>query len=801
MVKLRGISKGGNTAFSKFRRLAQAEANKFEVITGGWEYRAREDITTLEPNIMIKGSQNVLTDVSGWVAARKGYTLDGQQNTGAYPVLGAYDWQTHYGPIQHLRSWNTTLDVRYVNPTGAVSWVPIFTGLKSPRTNFTDFWNNTNQQDYLLWVDGSAQVYEWSGGIQALQAVSNASGIIATLNGQPTVGGINYKVGDTINITGNSGSGAQATILKVLANGISTYSLDSGGTGYTVNDVITVGNYQTGQSLGATIHVDSVDGSGVILTSHLVTPGTFYGVSHNWPVTGGTGHNALINITAIASGIVGTTDGSAALALSNGGSGYSTGAGAATTGGSGSGLTVNITATATNSISIQGTTPAVELGFYNDTSNHQLVINGNVFNYTNLTGMVFSGITPDPTTFSFVAGTALAQVPIIKINSSFVAGPGALFNNDLIGNLQNRICLGCLTNNIVFFSATNDYTTYTTHTPMVVGDGVQVILDSPPTGFVTQEDTLYVSAGNTQWYQVTFTVSADLTKEQLTITPINTSGLQAAQSQAFITKVKNTVGFLSFEPIFNTLGRVPNIFADQTPQFTDISNPIVNDMTTYNFTDGASKFNTNYIYLSVPKQSIVRIYNMTDPKRQYWEAPQTMPISRFSVIDGAIYGHSYLVNETYKLFTGGSDNGNQISANATLAYFSNEMRATLKNFNEFYTEGYISSKTILAQSLMFNLNGSPNTYLIKGTDTSIVESSTNDNSFGKYSFGKQPFGGDLNQQSSIPPKFRVIKTFPRVPYFEYSVIYSSQGLNQDWRLLAQGPAWQPSSEQAIAIRQ
>ncbi len=792
--------KGGNQTFYKFRRIGQAEANQFALTSSGWEYRNREDITTLPPNIMIAGSQNVLTDVRGWVASRKGYKLDGQAHTGSYPILGSYDWQTHFGPIRHLRSWNTTMDVRYVDPTGAVSWIPLYTNLQAAKTNFTDFWNNTNKQDYLLWVDGSAQIYEWSGGIAALNTVSNASGLIAVLAGTPTVGGTGYTVGDTITITGNSGSGATATVLAITNGGVLTYSLDNAGTSYTAGDTITLAN-GSNTSVGATIYIDTVNGGGAITNSHLLTAGANYIVSGGYTVTGGTGTGAVVRVLTLGNGIVGSTDGSVSLALNLNGSGYSTGTGASTSGGTGTGLTVNITTTATNAITIQGTTPAVELGFYNDSATRGLTINGHLFTYTHTTGMTFSGINVDPTTFSLTSGMAVVQTPTIKINSTFTAGPGSIYGNDLIGNLGNRICLGSLTNNIIFFSKTNDYTDYTTHIPMVVGDGVQVITDSPPTGFVTQETTVYISAGSTQWYQVTFQTSSDLTKETLSVTPVNTSGLQAAQSQAFITKVKNTIGFLSFEPIFNTLGRVPNIFADQAPQFTDLSNPIINDMTSYNFTDGSAKFNTNYIYLAVPKQSIVRIYNMTNPKVQYWEAPQTMPISRFSVIDGQIYGHSYLVNETYELFTGTSDNGNQIPSTATFAYNSSEMRATLKNFNMFYTEGYISSNTVLTQSIIFNLNGSPNSYLIRGTDTSIVEGSINDNSFGKFSFGKQPFGGDLNQQSSIPPKFRVIKTFPRTPYYEYSVSYSTQAVGADWRLLSQGPAWQPSTEQNVAIRQ
>ncbi len=39
-------------------------------------YRNREDKTKLAPGILIEGSQNVLTDVTGRVGITKGYTLD-----------------------------------------------------------------------------------------------------------------------------------------------------------------------------------------------------------------------------------------------------------------------------------------------------------------------------------------------------------------------------------------------------------------------------------------------------------------------------------------------------------------------------------------------------------------------------------------------------------------------------------------------------------------------------------------------------------------------------------------------------
>lgn len=80
------------------------------------------------------------------------------------------------------------------------------------------------------------------------------------------------------------------------STGIGTMSLGSGGTNYTAEDVITV--VQNGGSSG-TVTVNTVDGSGVILTVTLLTAGSGYVVANGLAVTGGTGSGATINILAL----------------------------------------------------------------------------------------------------------------------------------------------------------------------------------------------------------------------------------------------------------------------------------------------------------------------------------------------------------------------------------------------------------------------------------------------------------------------------------------------------------------------
>ena len=77
---------------------------------------------------------------------------------------------------------------------------------------------------------------------------------------------------------------------------IGTISLGSGGTGYIAGDVITI--IQSGGSLG-TVTINTVNGSGIILTATLLDGGSGYTVANNLAVTGGTGNSATINILTI----------------------------------------------------------------------------------------------------------------------------------------------------------------------------------------------------------------------------------------------------------------------------------------------------------------------------------------------------------------------------------------------------------------------------------------------------------------------------------------------------------------------
>lgn len=623
----------GNPGYSQNRRIGSARAKEITVIsdfTSG--YRNREDFTLLNAKTLIPPSVNVLTNVSGRVGNRKGYTVDGATSNNNLPILSSFDWPMHVNGItQHLRAGflssagnDGKLQFRYINSSGNVIWTDLMTGLTSVRFNFADYWNSTNIQAYLLFVNGTANIYEWSGGMGTIASVT------------------------------------------------------------------------------------------------------------------------------------------------------------------------------TNTIILNGTEEPGQLGFY--TASGGLTINGNNYSYSGTTTTGFTGVSPSP--IAEPVNSLVFQQVKTTPNSDCTDLPDQ--NNDLIAVLKNQMYIGCLTSSNVYVSKVNNaYDFSYTVAGRLVGEGALLTLDGATVAFAPQEDQMYISAGKDQWYLTVFTLSADLGSETLAINPLKTVSLQAAQSQGGVTKIQNDILFLSNEPIVDTLGRVNNVVL--TPQITDISFPIVNDMNGYDFTDAHLLYLKQFVYLTIPKEGILRIYNLTNPKNPYWEAPQTIPVGCLSVIDGKLYGHSYATSESYELFNGYADRatspstGNPYFANAVFAFQDEGIKNGSKSYNKFQVQGYITPNTTLTveNSFLMPSNGTTvNQTLIINGNAPYVLSQTNDNSLGKFSLGSSSLGGDqvFVGQNALPPYFANIKTMPRSPYFYYSPAFSSYGVNQVWQLLGYGNNATPTSE-------
>ena len=466
------------------------------------------------------------------------------------------------------------------------------------------------------------------------------------------------------------------------------------------------------------------------------------------------------------------------------------------------GISVASTATATT-LTKTGTTSWKQAGFYNNGTDHatrSVTINGHNYTYTGgETTTTLTGVSGDAT--ADIAADPIVHQTVIT-NSSFTALYLDTF--DLISVFAGHCFVGSLYNQFVYGSKVNNFKDYSTDSINKEGYGTSLFLDAPPVSMNKLENALTISAGKNQWYTTTLTqgiwtdninpsAPVEYKTDIWTTERLKTTANQAAQSQAMVSAMKNDLIFISSEPTLDRLGRVENIQGALSA--TNISDPIKLDFDSYDFTDASIFYNKYFIYLAVPKSGLVLIYNIV---KSYWEAPQTIPISRFYTVSGVLYGHSYYTNESYQLFTGRADRvdpstnplGSPIDAKVVFSYQNYGSPFSLKNFNKYYIEGYISSNTTLTLGITYDIDGCATnaSYTTVGSDKQIVCIPSDSSSLGKSSLGKNPLGGNLNTAASLPPKFRVVKTFTRTDFFEVQFSFESSQTNSNWEILRFGPA-------------
>lgn len=452
-----------------------------------------------------------------------------------------------------------------------------------------------------------------------------------------------------------------------------------------------------------------------------------------------------------------------------------------------------------NTLTKTGSATWAQDGFYVLKAGRSVVINGTTYTYTGgETTTTLTGVSGDPS--GEAVGSVIAQSTITTANSGLSHSkavdtrPPAAFTNDLICTLTNSVYVASLTDSRVFKSIVNSCYDFSKAAARLTGEGETFTLDSNVVALIPQEENLYISCGHDLWYEtkLTLTMTDSNSREDISVKLLKTTGGQGAQSQALVSKMKNNVIFVSNEPNLDELGRIENILG--TPQSRNLSDPIKLDFNAYDFTGGQVFYHKYFIYIAVPVEGIVRMYNLIT---QSWEAPQTIPVSRFYTVNGALYGHSYNSFESYKLFDGYNDNGNPIKAVAAFPYVSvmGGNPNMKKNFNKLYTEGYISPNTTLDITINYDFGGYSNTQsrTISGTEQNVVYNKITDGSIGHNPLGAEPLGSILNLGSTVDiPKFRKITQLLRQNCYEYQIVYSTNEVDYRWELLRFGPAIAPA---------
>ena len=477
----------------------------------------------------------------------------------------------------------------------------------------------------------------------------------------------------------------------------------------------------------------------------------------------------------------------------------------------GAGSSFTITAQG-QSITKTGTTTFAQNRFY--TTRNKTVVNvrtGTEYTYTGGAGT--TTIYNITSVTGLIAGDILVQKVV-----TYSDKPTASRTNHFIHNFENQVIIGSEDDNLVYGSKNNDLDDFTFSSPRAAGEGFLLTLDNPTRALTALGSQLLIGAGKSVIFKVVFeqlAVGTDVV-ETAKIKRLDVGVNQGFLNQESIVPVGNTIFFLTNEVALRTI-EDPDNLTGINPK--TMSNPIKPDFDAEDWTSAFGMWSKNTLYYSAPRGSRLYMLNFIEDSNgklfRFWNPPQVLPVQALTHIEiedvEQLYGHSNGVPETYLLFDGGSDGQYAsmqteeklpIECRAIFAYNNYKKKAELKNFDEYFVVGDITSATTAVDLILrYDFDGVTQeiTKTINGSDEEILEGQVGINSLAQQSLAVNPLGGLLYPPADAR-RFRVDFEIAREDFFELSTEFYTNDVDKYWAILSHGANVELSKRRPINIK-
>jgi len=410
-------------------------------------------------------------------------------------------------------------------------------------------------------------------------------------------------------------------------------------------------------------------------------------------------------------------------------------------------------------------------------ANRSVRIGGIDYTYTGgeNTGTL-TGITRSPVDDGVIAGDTVIQ-SVMEFAPAALSGS----KNDFLEVFYGHVIVGSYTSRRAYLSKNTDFSDFTFTTPLrKPGEGFLMTFDSTPNAFVPDENELYISAGDDDWYQVLMELNADQQGETVIVRKLKTAPGQAAVGPGAIARMKNYIAYVSVAKAVDSIGAVENITNVQSKTLSD---DIRDDFLSYDLTNVHTLYFRESMFVAIPKHGLVLEYDL---RYGYWQPPYNIPVSRLAIIDDELCGHSSVGNETYYIQRGFSDLSVPISWVAAFGYENFGTRFMSKNFSETAHEAYMSRSTVVKKTINYEYKGALESreFLIKADEedaTVFVPSTTG--SIGTDPLGESPLGGN---PIDFLVKKREVNLTNFLDFFERQIVFSGDELDSRFELLAYG---------------
>ena len=184
--------------------LSSAKNFDFKNMQTQWAgYISSFDKTNLAPNIAVEGSKNVYKKLSGTFAVRPGQKRRGVANSALSAVSSEFVWNTSWASTYNMtvsdgKLWVVADDI----------WYPLLTTTQT-RYVFDKWWNDSLKKDQVIFVNGTDDLFMWSGGFGLLaSATANTIVLDRTITESflTSASGTVVVNGTTYTYTGSAGS-------------------------------------------------------------------------------------------------------------------------------------------------------------------------------------------------------------------------------------------------------------------------------------------------------------------------------------------------------------------------------------------------------------------------------------------------------------------------------------------------------------------------------------------------------------------------------------------------------------------
>jgi len=178
-------------------------AEKYQLISNFRGYHTKPDRTNTSIRNLVTGSQNMLVNDAEKVESRQGFELLGAANASGNPIRSSFEWNTSTGTELPLRLHDDELEVFLGTIDGVAvnAWTRVRdTFSTTSLMQFTTFWDTTEALDELLFVDGTSNIYEWSGGVTSV-ASSTTTTITKNTTDNATWAESRFLIGGTTQVT------------------------------------------------------------------------------------------------------------------------------------------------------------------------------------------------------------------------------------------------------------------------------------------------------------------------------------------------------------------------------------------------------------------------------------------------------------------------------------------------------------------------------------------------------------------------------------------------------------------------